>query len=124
MPYDFDGAKYKVASNHQKEWETQIINSLDFCGNEIVLDLGCGDGVLTTLLAKKLPLGKVVGIDSSAGMIKEAKQSKNKNLNFCLMDINKLDFDEHLDFIFSNAALHCIKNHKRLLDNVYQLLKP
>jgi len=90
MPsFEFDGEKYKQASKHQKEWGNKLIAQLNLKGNEAVLDLGCGDGILTEQIARLVPKGWVVG-----------------------------------DVVFSNAALHWIKNHKKLLENSLRALKP
>lgn len=51
MSHEFDGRKYEKSSAHQKEWGSAIIAELHLKGNERVLDLGCGDGTLTALLA-------------------------------------------------------------------------
>ena len=72
--FEFDGQKYKKASAHQKEWGTRIISELCLTGEETILDLGCGDGVLTKQLADMVPRGKVLGIDASVGMIETAKE--------------------------------------------------
>ena len=73
MAHEFDGKKYEKASAHQKEWGAKLISELSLKGNERVLDLGCGDGVNTALIAEALPNGEVVGIDASKGMIDTAK---------------------------------------------------
>lgn len=122
--HEFDGEKYKQASKHQKEWGTKIISDLKLEGNETVLDLGCGDGVLTKQIANLLPKGKVLGIDSSEGMISAAKELEGKNLSFQKMDIDLIAFKEQFDLIFSNATLHWVKDHKKLLKNCYSALKP
>jgi trans-aconitate 2-methyltransferase len=54
MPHEFDGEAYKKASTHQKEWGNKIIAELNLTGNESILDLGCGDGVLTSQLSESL----------------------------------------------------------------------
>ena len=46
-----------------------MISEVNINGNEVVLDLGCGDGVLTEQLSTLVPDGKVIGIDSSIDMI-------------------------------------------------------
>jgi trans-aconitate methyltransferase len=121
--YEFDGKKYGKASKHQKEWGTKIISDLKLNGNEAVLDLGCGDGILTKQIADLVPKGKVLGIDSSEGMISVAKELESSNLSFQRMDINLINFKEQFDFIFSNATLHWIKDHEKLLMNCYNALK-
>ena len=124
MPFEFDGEKYKKASTHQKEWANKILGELHFDGNETILDLGCGDGTITNLLAEMVPDGKVVGIDASEGMINTAlRGSKQQNCKFILQDINSISYIDEFDFIFSNAALHWIIDHKKLLQNTYSALK-
>ena len=123
MAHEFDGKKYEKASTHQKEWGTKLIAGLNLHGAESVLDLGCGDGTLTKQTAELLPGGDVVGIDASKGMIDAALPKSRENLQFLLMDINELDFVARFDVVFSNATLHWVKDHKRLLENAHRSLR-
>jgi len=122
MTHEFDGKEYEKASAHQKEWGTKLIAELGLHGPERVLDLGCGDGTLTAQIADLVPSGEVVGIDASRGMIDAARPKARKNLRFLLMDINDLSFAAQFDVVFSNATLHWVKDHKRLLRNVCRAL--
>ena len=121
--YEFDGEKYKAASLPQKEWGTSLISQLSLQGNETILDLGCGDGILTEQLSLLVPNGKVLGVDASIGMINTSKKLCRDNLDFVQTDINNLHFSNEFDVIFSNAALHWIKDHNLLLHNSYAALK-
>jgi len=86
---------------------------------ERILDLGCGDGALTRKLAD---LGcEVVGVDASADQIAAAKKS---GLDARVKDCQALDFDREFDAIFSNAALHWMKNADAVLDGVKRALRP
>jgi trans-aconitate methyltransferase len=123
MTHEFDGKKYEKASTHQKEWGTKLIAELGLQGTEHVLDLGCGDGALTVQIAELVPEGEVVGIDASQGMIDASLPKARENLQFCLMDINDLDDVDRFDVVFSNAALHWVKDHKRLVKNVHRALR-
>ncbi|MBU4262257.1 MAG: methyltransferase domain-containing protein [Proteobacteria bacterium] len=123
MTHEFDGKKYEKASAHQKEWGARLIAELSLEGDERVLDLGCGDGTNTSLLAGLVPDGQVVGIDASRGMIEAARPKEQGNLKFFLMDIDAMAFTEEFDVIYSNAALHWVKDHPRLLDNVCRCLR-
>jgi trans-aconitate 2-methyltransferase len=123
MTHEFDGKKYEKASTHQKEWGAKLIAELGLRGTERVLDLGCGDGVLTAQMAALVPHGEAVGIDASQGMIDVAQHRQGPNLRFVLMDINELGFVEEFDVIFSNATLHWIKDHRNLLQNVRRALR-
>jgi trans-aconitate methyltransferase len=124
MKFEFDGEKYKQASSQQKAWGKKLIAGLQFKGGERILDLGCGDGVLTAELAKSVPDGFVLGIDASESMIETArKDNHGANVRFELLDINAIDFESEFDLIFSNATLHWIKDHRKLLRNVLKALK-
>ena len=62
MAHEFDGKKYEKASAHQKEWGAKLISELSLRGNERVLDLGCGEGSNTAMIAGLVPNGEVVGL--------------------------------------------------------------
>lgn len=123
MTHEFDGKKYEKASSHQKEWGRKLIFELGLKGNERLLDLGCGDGSLTVQLAELLPEGEVVGIDASQGMIDVASTRERSNLRFFRLDINHMEYENQFDVVFSNATLHWIKDHQRLLQNVHRALR-
>ncbi len=122
--FEFDGEKYKKASTHQKEWGNKLISEMHLSGDEAILDLGCGDGVLSEQLSMLVPNGKVTGIDASVGMIKTAQQLEKANLIFICMDINDIKYINCFDVIFSNAALHWVKNHQKLLESSFTALRP
>jgi trans-aconitate methyltransferase len=121
--FEFDGKKYKQASTHQKEWGNKMIAGFKLNGNERILDLGCGDGILTQQLSQLVPEGYVLGIDSSKGMIETAKELESANLSFRLLSINDIDFKDEFDLIFSNATLHWIIDHRNLLNRTYKALR-
>jgi trans-aconitate methyltransferase len=86
---------------------------------ESILDLGCGDGALTV---KLVGFGcRVVGVDSSAEMIAAAKLL---GLNAFVVDGQSLQFTNEFDAVFSNAALHWMKNPESVIDGVWRTLKP
>ncbi|MGN1316095.1 MAG: methyltransferase domain-containing protein [Acutalibacteraceae bacterium] len=89
---------------------------------ESVLDIGCGPGNSTNQLFEHFPKVNLLGIDSSDNMIDKAKKSY-PNLNFrkCIIpdDIDEL---EKYDLIFSNACLHWIPDHKKLLPTLMDKL--
>ena len=84
-----------------------------------ILDLGCGDGVLTLKLRD---LGcDVVGVDSSPEFIESAR---SLGLDARLLDGQELPFDREFDAVFSNAALHWMKQPDRVIEGVWRALKP
>lgn len=126
--YKWDAEDYKNSSSAQREWAIELISKLELKGNERLLDIGCGDGKITAQIALQLVEGSVLGIDSSEDMINLAKETFNSkkypNLNFILKDAQELDFMEEFDVIFSNAALHWVKDHSSLLIHIKDSLKP
>jgi trans-aconitate 2-methyltransferase len=78
-----------------------------------VIDLGCGTGKLTARLADNLPESRVVGIDSSAEMLEQARKRARPGLDFEKTGIEELA--GNWDLIFSHAALHWVENHEELV---------
>ncbi|HEV2399284.1 MAG TPA: methyltransferase domain-containing protein [Candidatus Sulfotelmatobacter sp.] len=82
-----------------------VLELLQPRSGERILDLGCGDGILTQKLAATG--AEVVGVDSSPEMVAAARQ---RGLDARVMDATKLTFEHEFDAVFSNAALHWIKD--------------
>lgn len=86
---------------------------------ECILDLGCGDGVLTE---KLVAVGcTVVGVDASDNFIAAARA---RGLDARCMDGERLTFSSEFDAVFSNAALHWMKRPDAVIDGVWRALKP
>src|SRR5208282_6074368 len=71
---------------------------------ERILDLGCGDGVLTEKIAASG--ASVYGVDGSADMIAAARA---RGIDARVTDGMNLQFNQEFDAVFSNAALHWMK---------------
>ncbi|MCL4561427.1 MAG: methyltransferase domain-containing protein [Chloroflexi bacterium] len=106
----------------------ELIARLKLAGNEDVLDLGCGDGKVSAEIAGYVPGGSVLGVDNSEEMIALAGQKHSRaehpNLSFLWMDAAKLSFEGQFDVVFSNAALHWIRDHQPVLRGIYRSLRP
>jgi trans-aconitate methyltransferase len=87
---------------------------------ERILDLGCGDGVLTKKIEGAGAI--VVGVDASADMVAAARRN---GIDARLLDAGELDYNCEFDAVFSNAALHWMKRDPDLIINgVRRALKP
>ena len=96
-----------------------VIDLLSPQAGERILDLGCGDGALTSELSNRGC--HVVGIDSSPAMI---AASRNRGLDARVIDGQFLRFNNEFDAVFSNAALHWMSDPKSVIDGVWRALRP
>jgi trans-aconitate methyltransferase len=86
---------------------------------ERILDLGCGDGALTARLAALRC--SVVGVDGSAAQVEAACRL---GLDARVGDGQRLNFDAEFDAVFSNAAIHWMKQPDDVIAGVSRALKP
>jgi trans-aconitate methyltransferase len=97
-----------------------VVRLLNPQPGERILDLGCGDGVLTQKIASTG--AQVVGVDGSADMIAAARRN---GVDATIADAHRLGFEAEFDAVFSNAALHWMKRDPDLaIDGVYRAIKP
>lgn len=96
-----------------------VVDWLALQPGERILDLGCGDGVLTAELAAAG--ANVTGVDSSEDFIAAARA---RGLDARLMDGQSLTFESEFDAVFSNAALHWMTDAPAVVKGVASALKP
>ncbi len=97
----------------------EVFSWLDPQPGEAILDLGCGDGVLSEKIAAAG--AELVGVDASESFITAARA---RGLNVRLGDGHALEFDQEFGAVFSNAALHWMTEPEKVIDGVYRALKP
>nr|WP_214019666.1 methyltransferase domain-containing protein [Methanoculleus sp.] len=119
---------YRQHSSAQANWARELIAKLGLSGDERVLDLGCGEGKVTAEIAACLPAGSVLGLDLSREMIAFARSrypsEQYRNLRFVEGDMLGLPFDREFDVVFSNAALHWVRDHGRVFSGIARALRP
>lgn len=125
--FSWNAEDYAKHSSAQQSWARELITKLNLRGRESVLDLGCGDGKVSAEIADHLPNGTVMGVDNSDEMIALARthfpEEKYSNLSFQLADARHLPFEKAFDVVFSNAALHWIKDHHPAISSIDKSLK-
>jgi len=91
----------------------------------VILDLGTGNGEIAIRAALKFPHSRVIGIDVSSGMIKEAEKKVTKiglkNVRFVVSPMENLKI-ERADFVVSHLAFHHVKNKLSVVTEVYKIL--
>jgi trans-aconitate methyltransferase len=96
-----------------------ILERLAASPGERILDLGCGDGVLTEQIVTRG--ARVVGVDSSPEMVAAAR---TRGLDVRVGDARALSYVEEFDAVFSNAALHWVREPDAVLEGVGRALVP
>lgn len=116
----WDANFYKEKHSFSVEYGQALLEYVPENPDLFILDLGCGTGELTKKLSLKSD--HVCGIDSSPDMIGKARQSYPE-LSFEVVDALEWHEEEKWDVVFSNAAIHWIRDHERLLTNIHRGLK-
>lgn len=124
----WDAEAYLETSKYAKSLALEIIDQIAWSGKETVLDIGTGDGLNSLLIASKVPLGKVLGIDPSCEMIDFAKahypQERYPNLSFAIGGALDFQTEERFDIITSFTVLQLVPDQGKALESFNDLLKP
>ncbi|HEY6111276.1 MAG TPA: methyltransferase domain-containing protein [Chthoniobacterales bacterium] len=115
----WDPQTYSQNARFVSDLGEPLLNLLDPLPRERVLDLGCGDGALTEKIAA---LGsRVVGVDASAAQLVAVR---GRGIDAVTMDGHRLGFRRAFDAVFTNAALHWMKQPDKVVAGVAHCLKP
>ncbi len=121
----WDAEHYNKHSQYQYVNAMKLIGQINWRGNEHVLDIGCGDGKLTYEISKRLPHGKVLGVDSSESMIRFANAhfGNYPNLSFQFADAQTLTFQNSFDKVVSFFCLHWVADKLAAFKGIHSSLK-
>jgi ubiquinone/menaquinone biosynthesis C-methylase UbiE len=106
----------------------ELLRGIKFSKDELILDIGCGNGLLTMLLGKRCK--KVIGIDISEKAVTAAKRKsqylkRRINSEIRCVKIENAEFEnEYFDKIFSiYGVISLISNYVKVLNEAYRILK-
>ncbi len=107
-------------------WKTDLIAALPCREKPVCLDLACGTGDLSLLLADKYPQGRITGLDITESMLAIARaRSGHAHVAFINQDMNKLKFDPNsADIVSGGYALRNAPDLESTMDEVNRVLKP
>ncbi len=115
--------RYERYSSVQKSAAEILLRLLEIKDTDDVLDLGCGSGNLTRKI-RTMTNAKVVGIDPSDGMIREAREkSKGIDITFEVRHAEDINYKEWFDVLFSNSAFQWFRDQRKVIERCYAALR-
>jgi trans-aconitate 2-methyltransferase len=119
----WDPRQYLKFADHRLRPALDLLAQIPLERPASIYDLGCGPGTVTRLLAERWPDATIVGIDSSPDMLAKARQEAPA-IPFVEADIAAWSPPAPVELLYSNATLHWLDNHDRLLPRLLALLAP
>src|SRR3974377_1486440 len=102
---NWDPEEYARNARFVSDFGAALLEWLAPKQGELILDLGCGDGALTGKIAASG--AEVIGVDASPRMVEAAR---GRGIEAVVMSGEALTFQSDFDAVFSNAALHWMRD--------------
>jgi trans-aconitate 2-methyltransferase len=112
MPQPWDPDRYLTYADERARPFVELLARIPAVEPATVVDLGCGPGNLTRLLADRWPDALVTGLDSSPAMIERAR-TEATGIDWQVADVR--DWRGRADVVVSNATLQWVPDHLDLL---------
>jgi len=120
---DWNPALYSRYEDERTRPARELLARVPLSTAREVVDLGCGPGNSTELLAARFPGARVSGIDNSPSMLESARK-RLPGVEFALADIAGWQPATPPDLIYANAALQWVTGHEALFPRLFSLLAP
>lgn len=115
---EWDSKSYQQHTGFVSVLGAGVLDWLNPVAGERILDVGCGDGVLTQKIAEICP--DVIGVDASAEFV---ASSIRRGIDARKMNGHQLQFEDEFDAVFSNAALHWMLEPQLVANGVAKAVK-
>ncbi len=122
-PVGWDPARYLAFEGHRLRPALDLIARIPLAAPETVVDLGCGTGNVTRLLAERWPDARLIGIDGSPEMLARAREGGGR-IRWVQAALDDWRPEEPIGLVFSNAALHWLGDHARLFASLADAVAP
>jgi trans-aconitate 2-methyltransferase len=120
---DWSPGQYLKFEDERTRPSIDLLARVPLAGARRCVDIGCGPGNSTELIAARFPDADVSGLDSSPAMISKARE-RLPSLAFETADIQIWAPVERYDLIFANAVFQWVPDHATLLPRLAGLLNP
>jgi len=119
----WDPVQYRKFSSHRLRPALDLLAAVPLDAPAQVVDLGCGDGRATRLVAERWPSARIIGVDDSAAM-REVAARDLSGVTWQQGRIQDWRPTDPVDLIFSNAALHWLPDHHQLFPALIRMIRP
>jgi trans-aconitate 2-methyltransferase len=120
---DWNPALYRRFETERTRPARDLLAQVPLETARTVVDLGCGPGNSTELLAQRFPDADILGVDTSAAMLEQAR-ARLPNCRFAQADAASWTPESPPDLIYANAALQWVPNHETLFPRLLGFLAP
>ena len=128
MSTNWDPRQYAIFAHERNRPFADLLARVGAPAPGLVLDLGCGNGPLTLSLAQRWPQARIVGVDSSAQMLRAARElDTDGRVEWVEAELASWDMTAlgaAPDVIVTNATLQWIPRHLELIDSWARALRP
>ena len=123
MAHTWDPDRYLTFADQRGRPFVELVTRIGATAPTEVVDLGCGPGNLTGLLAERWPRAHVVGLDSSPEMIAKAA-ALGQDVDYAVADLRDWQPPAPVDVLVSNATLQWVPGHLELLPALVAAVAP
>ena len=120
---DWDSALYRRFEDERTRPARDLAAAIGEVDARLVVDLGCGPGNSTEVLAARFPSATLVGVDTSPAML-EAARARLPSVRFEQGDAASWEPPAPCDVLFANAVLQWVPEHARLYPALIARLAP
>jgi len=118
---DWNVELYLKFRNERTQPSIDLVSGISVESPKSIIDIGCGPGNSTQVLAGRWPAAGITGLDNSPSMIEKAKKDYPSQ-EWILADVMDVDSSVKYDIVFSNATIQWIPDHKQLIDAMWKLV--
>lgn len=115
---DWDPGLYLKFEDERTQPAIDLVNRIRIGDPRRIVDIGCGPGNSTRVLARRWPNANLTGVDDSPSMLEQARAGDTGG-KWILADARAYDPDARFDIVFSNAALQWMPGHETLIPRLF-----